>query len=361
MQILNQYFLVKIDKQSQNKKRSKVGSIYIPENFQDMAYNLQYGEVVAIGHKAAKEFPQAEIGDILIFHHHVEYKPRVAGDNTYQDTHLVETLDNFDEIRTVDISYEVFGVIKTETQTIIPFRNFVFCHEEFKPASFQQTSSGIYMPDAWEASQQQMVDKLEELKMEIDNLRSSNQYQNVAANQGEILQIEKTIASINKEREEITRKMNKERYMELTLLYINEETISYFGEDVKAGDKVFAHSFALYPLDIDGVHFTIINTDYIALIKTENMKEFIPLHNRVLVIPDEKEKKTKGGIIVPDTVKNTPNQGKVYASGPGYKGVETTVKAGDKVMYQKNAGTEIEIEGKSYLLMREEDIFGIIK
>ena len=85
-----------------------------------------------------------------------------------------------------------------------------------------------------------------------------------------------------------------------------------------------------------------------------------PLADRVLVEPAEAETKTAGGIIIPDTAKEKPQKGKVIAVGTGKKDEPITVKAGDTVLYGKYSGTEIQIEGKEYLIMRESDIYAII-
>ncbi|HXB41570.1 MAG TPA: co-chaperone GroES [Bacteroidia bacterium] len=85
-----------------------------------------------------------------------------------------------------------------------------------------------------------------------------------------------------------------------------------------------------------------------------------PLQDRVLVEPAPAEEKTAGGIIIPDTAKEKPVRGKVVAVGNGKKDEPVTVKAGDTVLYGKYAGTEIQIEGKEYLIMRESDIYAII-
>jgi chaperonin GroES len=85
-----------------------------------------------------------------------------------------------------------------------------------------------------------------------------------------------------------------------------------------------------------------------------------PLADRVLVEPAAAEEKTASGIFIPDTAKEKPQRGKVVAAGAGKKDEPMTVKAGDTVLYGKYAGTEITIEGKDYLIMRESDIFAII-
>lgn len=85
-----------------------------------------------------------------------------------------------------------------------------------------------------------------------------------------------------------------------------------------------------------------------------------PLADRVLVEPAEAETKTASGIIIPDTAKEKPMKGKVIAVGAGKKDEPVTVKVGDTVLYGKYSGTELQIEGKEYLIMRESDIFAII-
>jgi len=91
-----------------------------------------------------------------------------------------------------------------------------------------------------------------------------------------------------------------------------------------------------------------------------------PLQDRVIVRRLEEEEKTKGGIIIPDTAKEKPQEGKVIAVGKGKmtdegKVIPLDVKAGDKVLFGKYSGTEVKIDGEEHLIMREEDILGIIE
>ncbi|NDW19640.1 co-chaperone GroES [Dysgonomonas sp. 216] len=85
-----------------------------------------------------------------------------------------------------------------------------------------------------------------------------------------------------------------------------------------------------------------------------------PLADRVLIKPAEAEEKTVGGIIIPDTAKEKPLKGEVIAVGNGTKDEEMVVKAGDNVLYGKYAGTELELDGKKYLIMRQSDLLAII-
>ena len=86
-----------------------------------------------------------------------------------------------------------------------------------------------------------------------------------------------------------------------------------------------------------------------------------PLADRVLVRPMAAETKTASGIIIPDSAKEKPLEGKVLAAGKGTKDEEMILKEGDQVLYGKYAGTEIEIEGEKLLIMRQSDVLAVIK
>lgn len=93
--------------------------------------------------------------------------------------------------------------------------------------------------------------------------------------------------------------------------------------------------------------------------------KFRPLHDRVVVERIESEEKTRGGIIIPDTAKEKPQEGKVVAVGPGARDetgklVKLDVKAGDRVLFGKWSGTEVKIDGKELLIMKESDIMGVV-
>lgn len=96
------------------------------------------------------------------------------------------------------------------------------------------------------------------------------------------------------------------------------------------------------------------------------MANIKPLQDRVIVKRIEAEEKTASGIIIPDTAKEKPQEGEVIAVGPGKimdngSRVELTVKKGDKILFSKYAGTEVKLGGKEYLIMREDDILGIVE
>ncbi|WP_024511386.1 co-chaperone GroES [Bradyrhizobium sp. ARR65] len=93
---------------------------------------------------------------------------------------------------------------------------------------------------------------------------------------------------------------------------------------------------------------------------------FRPLHDRVLVRRIDAEEKTKGGIIIPDTAKEKPQEGEIVAAGPGGRNeqgqlVPLEVKVGDHVLFGKWSGTEVKIEGQNYLIMKESDLLGVVE
>jgi chaperonin GroES len=101
-----------------------------------------------------------------------------------------------------------------------------------------------------------------------------------------------------------------------------------------------------------------------AVIK-ENDMAFRPLHDRVVLRRLEGEEKTRGGIIIPDTAKEKPQEGEVVAVGPGARDeagnlVPLDVKAGDRVLFGKWSGTEVKIDGQELLIMKESDILGVV-
>jgi len=96
------------------------------------------------------------------------------------------------------------------------------------------------------------------------------------------------------------------------------------------------------------------------------MTKFRPLHDRVLIEPMEQEARSKGGVIIPDTAKEKPVEGKVVAVGPGTRDENgklhpLDVKTGDRVLYGKWSGTEVKVDGEDLLIVKESDVMGVIE
>jgi chaperonin GroES len=96
------------------------------------------------------------------------------------------------------------------------------------------------------------------------------------------------------------------------------------------------------------------------------MTKFRPLGDRVLVKRIKEEERTKGGIVIPDTAKEKPQEGKVVAVGKGKRGddgklIPLEVRSGDKILFSKYSGSEVKLDGEEHVIMREEDILGILE
>jgi chaperonin GroES len=106
-------------------------------------------------------------------------------------------------------------------------------------------------------------------------------------------------------------------------------------------------------------YLTILKEDFIMATKIR------PLHDRVIIKRIEEVEKTKAGIIIPDTAKEKPQEGRVVAVGPGRleegKVIPLDVKAGDKILFGKYSGAEIKLDGEEHLILREDDILGVIE
>lgn len=238
--------------------------IVLPPHIVDFQFNLQIGELVEIGSIAGKEFPEAEIGDTLIFHHAVEHKPRPEGDVNYNDFHLVDTDENGDEYRSVNYATELFGVLKLSTGSIIPYKKFIFCRADIKKASIQKTASGLWVPDGWEKSQDELQQRIDDANAEIAEIMSSNIMKEKMSDQNYKKQeiVKAMVNELNRERRELTKKMSQKKLVELTVLFINPVTCEELQTEIQAGDTLVAEYNTLYPLDMYGVQYTLLRKEY---------------------------------------------------------------------------------------------------
>jgi len=244
----------------------------IPSGTQDMRFNLQFGEIVAIGTKASVVFPDANIGDQLIFHHNVEYKERAEGDENWNDWHLLQADDLF-EYRIAHCEKEVMGVWKPSekdlSKAIIPYPDFIFCHQSYKKAEFQ-IINGIWQPEDWDNSMETANDQLAEFKAQIEELNTSSIMgeRDNDANYKQKEFIKKRIDEIDRERLALTKKMHQKRLVEVNVIFINYVTNENCLVEIIPGDKIVVDYFTLYPLDLAGAHYVLVRPQSMeALIK----------------------------------------------------------------------------------------------
>lgn len=364
---------------SKQVKKVKLGQKRIdlenPAHLRDMRHNLQFGEILACGLLAHKNFPHAKKGDILLFHHSVEHKARLEGDMTFNDWHLIDHDEEGNEIRLVNYEFEVLGVLKIVKGkvSIIPHPKYVFCHQQIKKATVQQDAkSGLWLPDHWDKTILEYQAQLDELAAQIKEIQSSSVMKEELSNENykQIGAIQQAIGMLMKEKRTIARKMHQKKLVEVTVLFFNEKSKETLGYSLSPGDKLIADYYSLYPLDIQGVCYSLARVGTIeaaALKKPLPFKKiktkktvmsnlFQPLRDRIIVKPHEAEVITESGLIIPDVAQQMPGRGEVVACGPGT--VENPMEAmvGDIILYSKYAGTEVTYENQKYLFLREDEI-----
>jgi chaperonin GroES len=348
-----------------------------PAMLRDLRHNLQFGEILEIGADVLVEFPHAKVGDTLIFHHAVEHKARTEGDVTYNDFHLVDVEPDGNEIRIVHKDFEILGVLKIRKSgpVIIPDPKYVFCHQQIIRAKVQQDKkTGLWLPEQWEKSILEYQDQLNELQAQLAEITSSTVLSE-KTNQKNFLRKEEIAVTINmlkKEKTKISRKMHQKRLVETTVLFCNPKSQQELGYHLEAGDKLIVDYYSLYPLDIQGVFFSLARVGSIegAILqkplpfkkikstkKSNTMNNYFkPLHDRVILKMHEAEVITESGLFVPDVAQQIPGRGLIVACGPGSKDKPMEAKEGDIVLLSKFAGTDVNYDGTDYRFIREEDI-----
>lgn len=262
-------FVVHIAKQSQKKKMEAIGSILLHPNFVKMKFYLQHGVITQIGSVAHREFPQAEVGDTLLFHHFVE-------DGTAQ---LIDTLPDGDEIRFVSgdnqqNNFQAFGAAKPDGD-IIPTPNWIFLDpaielwESGKHTSLDLKRSN---PGDWD-SEDQDITKLNDLDRQAKSLQESYGHlanPNVPINEKQLRElepVETAIDQIMKERGEITRNMSLPKLAACTVLHIHPDLAEQTG--IQQGSQILCDSKVLYPFDVDGNQFFLLRRTLIHGLVTE--------------------------------------------------------------------------------------------
>lgn len=346
MKAIKNAVFVLIDKKAQNEKRSKIGSLYIPENYQFMAYNLQYGPVVSIGESVKKTFPSLQKGDILIFHHSIEYKPRENGDLNHNDVNLIDRLDNNDEIRRVDITEKCFGYVSLSEEKIIPHPKYIFCTKDHKHSEFQKRSNGIYLANEWKLNAEAAQQKLERLGHELTGLVETEKGKlktreqilqrplstvEIKSKESEIYKFTEELRGrmneIRKEQKELTDKIHATTYSDVKVLNVNSETAQFLGVDIKAGDTLTVNENTIYPLSFMGLNYTIVNKFFIAAVNKVNLvngftiiKQIKEKQYREFIIPDSVDQKLKLALIIKSS--DTELENKTALMDKSVKGVE---------------------------------------
>lgn len=240
-----QYFLVKIDLEEQRKRLELLPGFTIANNFSDMKYYLQCAPVISIGSKAAKWFPEVELGDVLVFHHTVEDDEwRVV----YEDLDIKLLL-----VRCTDD--DVFGVQKIPSLEIIPSKNHVWCVPFEKPKSneelWEQSGSIVYLPDG-------SLTNADTIREEIEKL------QEVAKFIGEGINSRERVADIKRKQAILTQSLNNKVPHKHIVKLIHTQTS--LDIDVNQEDIIYMQGwidFKGYPLQVDDQQYLLIRKQFI--------------------------------------------------------------------------------------------------
>lgn len=351
--------LVRINKQLQTEKREKIGNFFIPSHLMDFTNNLQFGEIVALGTLASKQFPMAKIGDIAIFDHVVEFK--VEGDTSLiekemlnTDEHLVDIEPNGDEIRLVkvsnDLGTQLFGIYKDNE--FIPAPNMVLCYKEFSQSGFQLVK-GIYVNT--ELDKKPYVEALEvanhakkEMLRVIQQMpRNEKTYKLLEDANSRLKEAELHIKRLNKI-------LQKPVLLDLTIASVSETDSA----ELKKGDIVTINKNLVYPLDLFGKNFILVKKSDFLLCKLNHQNKMLtPLKNNVIIKLDKAKTETEKGIFIPGTAEVKITKGTVKYIGSKVE----EVKVGDIVEINPNATVEIFENDESLLVIREDNIYCIVE
>jgi hypothetical protein len=257
------YVLIKIDRKQQEQKKDKIGSIVIPVTQQFLMYNIQAGEIVAIGTKAKKHFPELEIGQTLLCHHFVESE----GENEAREDHLIhQDKDyNYYVVTCFDFhrkSNETYGI--WDGEKIIPNKDYIFLEppikddpktpDEYINSAIKKTASGILMFSNWTESRETKAEKMKRLKSEIQELsKSGAQKPHIA--QG--------IKVKEHELERLSLDINNKSYQKYTIAAFNQELKNHLPE-IETGGSVYVLNIAAQTeIDFNGKKYIVAKTSYI--------------------------------------------------------------------------------------------------
>ena len=243
-----QFFLVEIDLKKQKKKRESESGIVIPAGYEYMKYYLQEAPILDIGEDAAKWFPEAKIGDTLVFHHTIE-------DDDWRLVHF----DTEKEIEWRVVEGEensVYGIKKqNEEMHIIPSTPYLWCKAiPLTTDSGWKKVSNLYLPEESLISDNAMRTRIEDIEHQIEFVSGGQ-------NAGQI------IAELKKEQAVLTHMLNRKYLHELELVHINIETSKRMN-GLEKGDHVFYEGWIDnkgYPLSVNGEEFILCRKQFVAL------------------------------------------------------------------------------------------------
>lgn len=260
------YFMVQSSRQKERDSKDKIGDIFIASSQTFMLYNLQQSPIVGIGERAKSYFPEAKVGDTLIYHHFVQGN----NETDAKENHLVHQDEDFNyyvvsatEVPGKDI--EAYGVFNGET--IIPNKDYVFL-ETKKPIvedlpnddrinqSLKKTESGLFLFNEWKETREEKEDRLSRLKMETQELSKSGNHKQ---------HVQQGILEREREMNEISAQINSSKYQPFTVAYANPLLSEWFDRPIMKGDVLGMLNVACHTtVKFNGEEYIVAKTKYIA-------------------------------------------------------------------------------------------------
>lgn len=267
--LLCPHFMIRIPRQDQKNRKTKIGSLFIPETAVYMTREIQYGEIVAISGEAHEDFPEAKIGDILLTHHFSTGKVSEGSDD---GTHLIQQDDEYNYYLVTSRSYggrgnECYGAYDPKTKKITPHSEFIFLesdkkeetttYDKFLNQSTTTTASGLIVFKAWRESREDITEKNKKIKARVEQLSNIGN--------GMTQEIREEIYKLEREMEANTKRGNKKAYLPYIVSAANPKIESWFNSEVKKGDTVYCLNIASgTAIDFLGVEYRVVKIQYIS-------------------------------------------------------------------------------------------------
>lgn len=233
------YILIRIDRQLQKDKKERLGAIILAPDHTYMQYNMQCGEIIDIGERAARDFPEAKIGDTAIVHHFVEGED----DNDSKENYLVETDETYNyyvvtPCKIPGKNVDIYGV--WDGEKIIPHKDYIFLSpdpkmkvpdtpDEYINSAIQKTEGGIFVFSDWKETYEDITAKMEKIKAQIKEISVNLNLPGVR----------EAVFRMEEELEELSRRANKVTCSPYTVEYASDEVSIWFNRQVSTGDQLF--------------------------------------------------------------------------------------------------------------------------
>lgn len=233
------YILIRIDRQLQKDKKERLGAIILAPDHTYMQYNMQCGEIIDIGERAARDFPEAKIGDTAIIHHFVEGED----DNDSKENYLVETDETYNyyvvtPCKIPGKNVDIYGV--WDGEKIIPHKDYIFLSpdpklkvpdtpDEYINSAIQKTEGGIFVFSDWKETYEDKTAKLEKIKTNVQNL---SQNLNLPGVREAVFRMEEEMTVISQE-------LNRVTCNPYLVEYAPAAVSEWFDRKVDTGDQLF--------------------------------------------------------------------------------------------------------------------------